>query len=72
MRKGEGSVPSEQDYRRRAHHYLQIAKNCPDPDIADGFRVIAADYFDLADQLGRTGPVMQQQQQIQHPPDDTQ
>jgi hypothetical protein len=61
-------VHSEQDYRRRAHRYLQIAKNCPDPDIADGFRAIAADYFELAGKLGRTGPITQQQQQVQ--PDD--
>ena len=58
-------MPSPQDYRRRAHQYLKIARTCLDQDIADGFRALAANYFDLADQFGESGPVIQQQQQIQ-------
>jgi hypothetical protein len=33
--------------------------------MADRFRAIAADYFDLAEQLGGSEPVVQQQQQVQ-------
>jgi hypothetical protein len=40
-------------------------KACPDPEIADRFRAIAADYFDLAEQLGGSEPVVQQQPQAQ-------
>jgi hypothetical protein len=43
----------------------ELAKGSPDPDIADRFRAIAADYFDLAEQLGGSEPVVQQQQQAQ-------
>jgi hypothetical protein len=38
--------------------------NCPDSDIADGFRALAADCFDLAEQVVSV-PVVQQQQQMQ-------
>jgi hypothetical protein len=44
---------------------LRIAKTCIDPDTADAFRGMAADCFDLADQLGKASAVVQQQQQIQ-------
>jgi hypothetical protein len=39
-----------------------MARSCPDPGIADGFRAVAADYFELAERAGAVG---QQQQQIQ-------
>jgi hypothetical protein len=48
-----------------AQYWLRLAKGSSDPDIADRFRAIAADYFDLAEQLGGSEPVVQQQQQAQ-------
>jgi hypothetical protein len=58
-------VDWQQNYRLLAQYWLRIAKGSPDPDIADRFRAIAADYFDLAEQLGGSEPVVQQQQQAQ-------
>ena len=64
-------MASQQDYRRRAQQYLKIARTCLDQDIADAFRALAADYFDLALQLGGSEPVVQQQQQAQPDEGDT-
>jgi hypothetical protein len=50
---------SQQNYRLLALYYLGIAKVCTDPELADRYRGIAADYFDRAAQ---TGQVFQQQQ----------
>jgi hypothetical protein len=52
-------------HRLLAQYWLRLAKGSSDPDIADRFRAIAADYFDLAEQLGGSEPVVQQQQQAQ-------
>ena len=55
----------QQNYRLLAQYCLRIAKGSFDPDMADRFRAIAADYFDLAEQVGGSEPVVQQQQQAQ-------
>ena len=63
---GLGSVASlQQNYRLLAQYYLRIARGSSDPDLADRFRAIAADYFELAEQVGGSEPVVQQQQQAQ-------
>ncbi len=58
-------MPSQGDYRLLAQYFLALAKACTDPSNADRYRVIAADYFDRAGQVG--GSPAQQQQQIQPP-----
>jgi hypothetical protein len=58
-------VAWQQNYRLLAQYYLGIARSSPDPDVADRFRAIAADYFDLAEQVGGSEPAVQQQQQAQ-------
>jgi hypothetical protein len=58
-------MASQQDYRLLAQYYLRIAKGSFDPDMANRFRAIAADYFDLAEQWAGSEPVVQQQQQAQ-------
>jgi len=59
-------MTSPAEYRRRARHFLQMAQNCRDSQIAARLRVIAADYFE-AGQGG--GEAFQQQQQVQHDKD---
>jgi hypothetical protein len=59
-------MTSPAEYRRRARHFLQMAQNCQDSQIAARLRVIAADYFE-AGQGG--GEAFQQQQQVQHDKD---
>jgi hypothetical protein len=44
-------VDLHQNYRLLAQYWLRIAKGSSDPDLADQFRAIAADYFDLAEHL---------------------
>jgi hypothetical protein len=51
-----------EQFRRRARHLLQMARNCQDPQIAASLRVIAADYLDCAGEVG--GKASQQQQQV--------
>jgi hypothetical protein len=48
---------------------MRMAAECPDPEIANALRIMAADYLSSADAIER--PVGQQQQQIQpkEPPD---
>ena len=56
-------MPMNDEYRRKAYRYLEMASDCGDPAIARGLRMLAADFFDLA---GDTAPrPTQQQQQIQ-------
>jgi hypothetical protein len=59
-------VSSKQSYRVLAQYYLGLAKVSIDPDTADRYRTIAADYFDLAELAGESSAsVIQQQQQVQ-------
>jgi hypothetical protein len=58
-------VSSKQSYRLLAQYYLGLARGSIDPDVADRYRKIAADYFDLAEQFGERAPDVQQQQQVQ-------
>lgn len=59
-------MSSKQSYRLLAQHYLGLAKVSIDPDTADRFRAIAADYFDLAELAGESSAsVIQQEQQVQ-------
>ena len=64
-RTGRGAHALAGDYRLLAQYFLALAKACTDPSNADRYRVIAADYFDRAGQVG--GSPAQQQQQIQPP-----
>ena len=60
-------MPSQGDYRLLAQYFLALAKACTEPSNADRYRIIAADYFDRAGQVGGSPPLAQQQQQIQPP-----
>ena len=55
-------VASPEQYRRRARHFIQMAQNCKDSQIAHRLRVIAADYLD-AGQVGGKAPQRQKQTQ---------
>jgi hypothetical protein len=55
-------MDSPEQFRRRAHHLLQMAQTCQDSRIAARLRIIAADYFD-AGQVGNEAPQRQQQAQ---------
>jgi hypothetical protein len=44
------------DYRQRARVFLEMARNAADPIQAASCRMIAADYFERADQLERDEP----------------
>jgi hypothetical protein len=39
------------EYRQRARVFLEMARNAADPILAASCRMIAADYFERADQL---------------------
>jgi hypothetical protein len=54
----------------QAELYLNLAKACTDLDMADRLRAAAADFFDIAGQLGGSTSAVQQQQQDQ-PDEDT-
>jgi hypothetical protein len=45
-------MTSPEEYRRRAQHFLKLARTCKDSQIAARLRVIAADYFECAGQVG--------------------
>jgi hypothetical protein len=54
-------MPSSKDYKANAHNCLDIAEQqTTDPATANLLRMLAADYFALAE-----GAASQQQQQIQ-------
>jgi hypothetical protein len=55
-----GVMSSEEDHRQRALRYLTMAQTARDPHIANGLRLLAAAYLEMA-----AKPVAQQQQQIQ-------
>ena len=48
------------DFRRKAYRYLQMASECDDPAIAKELRMLAADFFDLADET-TPRPIQEQQ-----------
>jgi hypothetical protein len=56
---GEGVMSSQEDHRQRAQRYLAMAQTTRDPHIANGLRLLAAAYLEMAGK-----PVAQQQQQI--------
>jgi hypothetical protein len=56
-------MPSSEDYKAKAHNCLDIAEQTTDAATASLLRMLAADYFELAEQAGT--PVGQEQQQIQ-------
>lgn len=59
-------MSSKQNYRLLAQYYLGLAKGSTDPDVANQLRLIAADYFDLAEAVGgKASHLVQQQQQVQ-------
>jgi hypothetical protein len=41
-------MSSEEDHRTRAQRYLAMAQTTPDPRIANGLRLLAAAYLDMA------------------------
>lgn len=49
------------DFRRKAYRYLQMASECADPPIAKALRMLAADFFDLADETAPQ-PIQEQEQ----------
>jgi hypothetical protein len=51
---------SKEDHRQRAQRYLAMAQTTPDPQIANGLRLLAAAYLEMADK-----PAGQQPQHIQ-------
>jgi hypothetical protein len=53
-------MSSRENHRQRAQRYLAMAETTPDPHIANGLRLLAAAYLEMAQK-----PVAQQQQQIQ-------
>jgi hypothetical protein len=53
-------MASQEDHRQRAQRYLALAQTTPDPHIANGLRLLAAAYLEMARK-----PVAQQEQQIQ-------
>ena len=55
-------MPSEKDYRARAEDYLRMASDATDPVAATLLRMLADDYFELAN---APKAVVTQQQQIQ-------
>ena len=38
----------EEDHRQRAQRYLAMAQTTPDPHIANGLRLLAAAYLEMA------------------------
>jgi hypothetical protein len=57
---GMDLMSSAEDHRQRAQRYLTMAQTARDPHIANGLRLLAAAYFEMA-----AKPAAQQQQQIQ-------
>jgi hypothetical protein len=53
-------MSSAEDHRQRAQRYLTMAQTARDPHIANGLRLLAAAYFEMA-----AKPAAQQQHQIQ-------
>jgi hypothetical protein len=51
-------MSSPEDHRQRAQRYLAMAQTTPDPHIANGLRLLAAAYLEMADK-----PAAQHQQQ---------
>jgi hypothetical protein len=45
-------MDSPEQFRRRARHLLHMAQTCQDTQIAARLRIIAADYFECAGQVG--------------------
>jgi len=58
-------MSSPEEYRALANHFLAMAVDVGDGWVANLLRLTAGDYIELADQLGKAGPLGQQQQQIQ-------
>jgi hypothetical protein len=59
-------MSSHEDHRARAQRYLALAQTTPDPHIANGLRLLAAAYLEMA---GKPG-VQQPQQSEPKEPDD--
>ena len=57
---GRDVMSSAEDHRQRAQRYLTMAQTARDPHIANGLRLLAAAYFEMA-----AKPAAQQQQQMQ-------
>ena len=57
------ALSNKNEDRRKAERYLRLAATATDPATEEALRMLAAEYFDLA-QAGGT-PAVQQQQQIQ-------
>jgi hypothetical protein len=55
-----GVMSSQEDHRQRALRYLTMAQTARDPHIANGLRLLAAAYLEMA-----AKPAALQQQQIQ-------
>jgi hypothetical protein len=51
-------VASQEEDRRLAQRCLEMAQTCADPKTAHLLRALAAEFFDLANELG--SPVSQQ------------
>lgn len=59
-------MSSHEDHRARAQRYLALAQTTPDPHIANGLRLLAAAYLEMAGK-----PAVQQPQQSEpKEPDD--
>jgi hypothetical protein len=53
-------MSSQEDHRQRAQRYLAMAQTTPDPHIANGLRLLAAAYLEMAGKAAA-----QQHEQIQ-------
>jgi hypothetical protein len=56
-------MPTKEDYRAKAHNCLDLAEHTTDQATANLLRMLAADYFSLAERSEKAAA--QQQQQVQ-------
>jgi hypothetical protein len=61
-----GLMPTAAESRARAKRCLDIAAQAIDGEVANAFRILAADYLDLAEAMERSQPL----QQPDKPPDE--
>jgi len=59
---------SQEDHRRRAQRYLAMAQTTRDPHIANGLRLLAAAYLEMADKPEAAQPQQTQAKDPEVPP----
>jgi hypothetical protein len=52
---------TQEEDRRRAQHFLELAKATTDPALSNTFQMLAADYLELAEKAKESDPVQRQQ-----------